>query len=72
MVRHGRGILNLTIILLFIWRGRTNSVAFPNLVSSAAIFRMSRNAPKMAVKIFKENLREEAKPQRHYMEMKMI
>jgi len=28
--------------------------------------------PKMAVKIFKENLHEEAKPKRHYKEMKMI
>ena len=34
------------IIFLFIWRGRTNSVAFSNLVSSAAIFGMSHNAPK--------------------------
>ena len=34
------------IILLFIWRGGTNSVAFSTLVSSAAIFGMSHNAPK--------------------------
>ena len=57
------------IILLFIWRERTNSVVFSNLVSSAAIFGMSHNAPKNGCE---ENLHEEVKPQKHYKEMKMI